>query len=138
MSQTTTNAAAVIRSMESLADAREALESVDDEDLSALPDDVLVQLRNQLKALEDETEETRKKQAEEELRARVDPGEKLLGLHRVQSHNKYVVDDAASVVGRAVAEGLDYGEFVSINASKLADVAPHLAEIGESEYDYFR
>jgi hypothetical protein len=138
MSQTTTNATAVADALESLADAREALESVDDADLSDLPDTMLVQLRGQLKELEDATEETRKKQAEQELRTRVEPGEKLLGLSRVESHNKYVIDDAASVVGRAVAEGVDYGEFVSINASKLADVAPDLAEIGESEYDYFR
>lgn len=121
-----------------LAFSRDLLDSLESDDLAEMSDEELVEVRTHLKELEDTVESVRKEQADAELEERVEPGEKLLGLHRVQSHNKYVADDVGTVIGRAASRGIDYTEFVSIDASTLADVAPDLAEIGRAEYTYFR
>jgi hypothetical protein len=49
-----------------------------------------------------------------------------------------VAEDPSTVIARAVGQGIAYDSFVSIKASKLAEVAPDLAEIGEREYTYLR
>jgi hypothetical protein len=118
--------------------ARQILESVDEGEIKAMSDEELVDLRSEIKELEGDVEDFRKELVESELETRVDPGERLLGLNRVKSHSKYVVDDPSTVVARATAKGIDIDTFTKIKASKLADVAPELAEIGRSEYTYFR
>lgn len=117
---------------------RERLDALERSELADMDDLDLVELRTELKELEDRVEETRKEQADDVLEDRVDPGEKLYGLHRVESHSKYVDDDVGDVVMRAVSEGIDWTQFVSIDASDLADVAPEVADIGRYEYTYFR
>lgn len=120
-----------------LADALESLEDLDEADVRELEDEELVSLRTTLKELENVTEDVRKDAADSVLRDRVDVGGRLQGLKRVQSHSKYVEDDVGEVVMRAVSEGINYTEFVDLDASTLADEYPELAEIGKHEYDYF-
>jgi hypothetical protein len=114
------------------------LDEIEQEQIEQLSDRELVEIRSQLKNLEDTVEQVRKEQADAELESRVEPGESLLGLNRIQSHSKYVQEDASTIIMRAVGQGINYTEFVDINASKLAEVAPDIAEIGRSEYTYFR
>jgi hypothetical protein len=114
------------------------LESLTDADVSVMSDEELVELRTSIKELENQVKDTRKDVVETELENRVEPGESMLGLKRVQSHSKFVAEDAETVVARAVANGIDYGQFTSVSASKLADTAPEIAEIGRNEYTYFR
>lgn len=120
-----------------LAYLNELLASLSTDDLEDMSDRELVDVRTELKELEDEVEDARKERADEVLADRVDVGERLHGLKRVQSHSKYVAEDDGSVVARAVAQGIDYTEFVSVNASTVAEEYPDLAEIGKSEYTYF-
>jgi hypothetical protein len=128
-------AGVLIREVASLS---QILDTVDRDEIADMTDEELVELRNELKDLEDTVEDARKDKAEDVLEDRVAPGEKLLGLHRVESHSKYVDDDVGAVIMRAVSEGIDYTEFVDIKASKLDEVAPDIAEIGRAEYTYFR
>lgn len=121
-----------------VAAVREHLDAVDESEISEMDDLDLVELRTEVKQLENTVEEVRKETVDEEVKTRVEPGEKLYGLSHIESHGKYVEEDAATVVARAVSAGVDYGEFVDISASKLADVAPDLAEIGRYEYTYLR
>jgi hypothetical protein len=107
-------------------------------DVSELPDEQLVELWTELKDLADAVEDLRKDVVEPVMEQRVDPGERLLGINRIESHNKYVAEDDGAVVARAVSQGIDYTEFVSVNASTLASEHPDLAEIGEASYTYFR
>lgn len=116
---------------------RDRLEALSLTDVAESDDVDLVELREELKQLEDITEEARKDVTENELRARVNVGGSLCGLKRVESHNKYVEDDTGTVVARAAALGVDYTEFVDLNASALADMDEDLADIGEYTYDYF-
>jgi hypothetical protein len=125
------------RLIEETAFTTELLDVVTDGDVSEFSDEDLVNLRSELKDLEDTVETVRKDLVESELDTRVAPGERLHGLNRVQSHSKYVEEDAETIVARAVSHGVNYGQFVSISASSLADVAPNLATIGESEYTYY-
>jgi hypothetical protein len=128
-------AGVLIREVASLS---QILDTVDRDEIADMTDEELVELRNELKDLEDTVEDARKDKAEDVLEDRVAPGEKLLGLHRVESHSKYVDDDVGAVIMRAVSNGIDYTEFVDIKASKLDEVAPDIAEIGRAEYTYFR
>lgn len=121
-----------------LGDALTALDELDESDVRELSDEKLVSLRTTLKELEDETEEARKSVADEEVSERIAPGESLLGLSHIQSHNKYVKEDIQKVVMRAVGKGIDYTEFVSLDASTLASDFPDLADVGEAEYTYIR
>lgn len=118
--------------------SREIIESVTEDDIEEMSDEELVKLRGELKKLEDTVEEARKKKADGVLKDRIEVGDSLYGLNHIQSHNKYVEDDIGAVIMRAVRREIDYTEFVSIKASKLADVAPEIAEIGEAEYTYLR
>jgi len=117
---------------------REALDAVEPDDVADMDDLDLVELRTELKELEDSVEDVRKDVAEAELETRVEPGEKLFGLHRVESHNKYVAEDAGVVIARAALQGINWTEFVDLKASKLASEHPGLAEIGRYDYTYFR
>jgi bifunctional N-acetylglucosamine-1-phosphate-uridyltransferase/glucosamine-1-phosphate-acetyltransferase GlmU-like protein len=123
---------------DAVAGLTERLESVESDDFSDMSDIELVEARSHLKELEEVVEDVRKQQADAELDTRVDVGEKLYGLTRVESHTKYVTDDPSTVVARAVANGMDIDSFVSIKASALADEDEEIAEIKESEYTYYR
>lgn len=123
--------------VEELAYLRDLLESVGADDIERMADDELVDVRSELKELEDAVEDTRKSGVEDELEDRVDPGERLHGLHRIESHNKYVAEDVGTVIGRLVNEGVDYTEYVDLNASALADSDLDV-QIGRYEYTYFR
>ena len=117
--------------------ATELLASLEDSDIESMSDEELVKVRSACKALEDISEETRK-DLDSEVKNRVNPGESLLGLSHIESHNKYVSEDAGTIIMRAVSEGIDYTEFISINASQLSDMAPDLCEVHRSEYSYVR
>lgn len=123
--------------VDELAYVNELLASMSEADLSEMSDRELVDVRTELKELEGEVEHARKDKADEVLEERVDVGERLHGLKRVESHSKYVAEDDGAVVARAVSKGIDYTEFVSVNASTVAEEYPDLAEIGRSEYTYF-
>lgn len=118
--------------------AVELLESVTESDVADMSDEEIVRVRNELKELDDKTEEVRKDVVDSEIENRIEPGESLYGLSRIQSHNKYITEDDGAVVARAVSQGIDYTEFVNVNASKLSEVAPDLTEIHEAEYTYLR
>lgn len=119
-----------------LASVRERLDDL--EDVADMDDLDLVELRTEVKELEDSVEDARKDVVEAELETRVEPGEKLFGLHRIESHNKYVAEDAGAVVARAALQGINWTDFVELKASKLASEYPNLAEIGTYDYTYFR
>jgi chromosome segregation ATPase len=119
-----------------LASVRERLDDL--EDVADMDDLDLVELRTEVKELEDSVEDARKDVVEAELETRVEPGEKLFGLHRIESHNKYVAEDAGAVVARAALQGINWTDFVELKASKLASEYPDLAEIGTYDYTYFR
>jgi NADH/NAD ratio-sensing transcriptional regulator Rex len=80
----------------------------------------------------------RKELADETIKGRVAPGDSLQGLNHIQSHRKYLDEDTASVIMRAVSKGISWTEFVDVNASTLAKDYPELAEIGQQEYSYIR
>lgn len=123
---------------ERLAGIRERVDALESDDVDDMDDISLVELRSELKALEDAVEETRKNVADDELKGRMDVGENLYGLTLIESHNKYLEEDAGEVIMRAVSQGIDYTGFVQVNASTLADEHPDLAEIGEASYTYLR
>jgi len=114
------------------------LEQLDQSDIEAMNDMELVRLREAIKAVEKKTETVRKELADDEIKSRIDPGESLLGLNYIESHNKYVAEDSITVIMRAVAKGINFHEFVDVDATTLADEYPELAEIGKSEYTYLR
>jgi hypothetical protein len=116
----------------------ERLDALESDAIEELDDVDLVELRTEIKELEDTVEDARKDTVDAELKTRVEPGETLLGLSHIKSHNKYLKEDAGSVVMRAVSQGIDYTGFVDVNASKVADQHPELAEIGQAEYSYLR
>jgi hypothetical protein len=117
---------------------RERLESLETDELEEMEDFALVELRSELKMLEDKVSDVRKGQADDVLQERIDVGESLYGLSHIESHNKYVDEDVGTVIMRAVSAGVDYTEFVSVHASTLASDYPELADIGRSTYTYLR
>jgi|APHM01.1.fsa_nt_gi hypothetical protein len=124
---------------EHIADIRDRLDTIDSETVADMSDMDLVELRTELKELESETETVRKNVADNELKDRVAPGEKLLGISHIASHNKFIPEDDGSVVARAVSRGIDYTDFVNVNASTtIANEYPDLAEVEEAEYTYLR
>lgn len=127
-------APAVIAQLKS---ARLLLEKVSEDDMADMSDRELVDVRTELKELEDVAEDARKNIAEDELEDRVSPGERLHGLHHIESHNKYVAEDTGTVIGRLANAGIDYTEYVALNASALADAGIDV-EIGQYDYTYFR
>ncbi|AGM11597.1 hypothetical protein M199_gp069 [Halogranum tailed virus 1] len=114
------------------------LDSLDAMDVAAMTNTELVRLREAIKAVEKVSESVRKDVADAELKERVAPGESLLGISHIESHRKYLAEDETSVVMRAVAKGINFHDFVSVNASTLAKEYPDLAEVGEQEYSYLR
>lgn len=127
-------APAVIAQLKS---ATKLLEKVDGDDVAEMDDRELVDVRTALKNLEDEVEDARKERVEDELEGRMEPGERLHGLHLIESHNKFVAEDAGTVIGRLANAGIDYTEYVDLNASALADAEIDV-EIGQYDYTYFR
>jgi len=121
-----------------VADLRDAIESLDDSDVDGMSDHELVELRDEIKSLEDAVSDVRKAVVDDELQGRIDVGDSLLGLNHIESHNKYVAESEISVIMRAVSKGIDYTQFVDVNASALADDHPELAEVGQAEYTYLR
>lgn len=121
-----------------VASVRENLDALDTEEVAEMDDIDLVELRTEVKQLENTVEEVRKETVDEELKGRIEPGEKLYGLSHIESHGKYVEEDASTVIARAVGKGVNYGEFVDIKASKLQEIAPEIATIGRYEYTYLR
>jgi hypothetical protein len=117
---------------------RERLDAMRESEIEAMDDVDLVELRTEIKELEDSVEDARKSVVDDELQDRIEPGESLLGLNHIESHNKGVSEDTGTIIMRAVSNGIDYTQFVSINASTLADVAPEIAEIEEYPYTYLR
>jgi len=122
--------------VEEIETATEIVSSLTEADMASMSDEDLVAVRTALKDLEDESEEARSDRADEELSDRVEPGDRLHGLKRVVNHNKYVAEDAGSVIMRAVSNGVDYTDFVDLDASALAESDLDV-EIGEYEYTYF-
>lgn len=114
------------------------LENLDESEIEAMSDTELVRLREALKAVEDTSETVRKELADETIKGRVAPGDSLLGVSHIESHRKYVAEDAITVIMRAVSKGIDYTQFVDVSASTLASDYPELAEIGKNEYTYLR
>jgi hypothetical protein len=114
------------------------LKNLDESEIEAMNDTELVRLRQALKAVEDTSETVRKELADETIKGRVAPGDSLQGLNHIQSHRKYLDEDTASVIMRAVSKGISWTEFVDVNASTLAKDYPELAEIGQQEYSYIR
>jgi len=114
------------------------LDSLTEGEAQVLSDEELVRLRDAVKSLEDTVESTRKETVDEVVKDRVNPGDSLLGLSHIKSHNKFVTEDAGKIIMRAVTEGIDYTEFISVKASKLDSIAPGIAEIKKSEYTYLR
>ena len=114
------------------------LESLDESEVAAMSDTELVRLREAIKSVEDTSESVRKELADSEIKSRVAPGDSLLGINHIESHRKYVAESDISVIMRAVSKGINFHNFVDINASTLADEYPELAEIGKQEYSYLR
>ena len=114
------------------------LTNLDESEIAAMSDTELVRLREAIKAVESTSESVRKELADSELKERVAPGESLLGISHIESHRKYLAEDGTSVVMRAVAKGINFHDFVDVNASTLAKEYPELAEIGQQEYSYLR
>lgn len=119
-------------------DVADRLESLDESDVETLSDVDLVELRTAVKRLEDAVEEVRKQQVDVVLKDRISPGDTMLGLSHIESHNKYVVDDVGTVIGRLANRGVDYTEYVSLDATALAELDDDVAEIGRAEYTYLR
>lgn len=118
--------------------AKRSIESYDDTNASGSSDDSLTSLWSAIKSLEDAAEELRKEVLEPEMESRVAAGDRISGVQLIESHRKYVEDDAPTVIGRAVGRGINYTEFVSLDATVLASDYPDLADIGRNEYTYFR
>ena len=114
------------------------LENLDVSEIENMSDTELVRLREALKAVEDTSEAVRKELADETIKGRVAPGESLLGVNHIESHRKYVAEDAVTVIMRAVSKGIDWTQFVDVSASTLSIEYPELAEIGKHEYTYLR
>jgi len=114
------------------------LENLDESEIEMMSDTELVRLREALKAVEDTSETVRKELADETIKGRVAPGESLLGVNHIESHRKYVAEDAVTVIMRAVSKGIDWTQFVDVSASTLSSEYPELAEIGKHEYTYLR
>jgi len=114
------------------------LENLDESKIEMMSDTELVRLREALKAVEDTSETVRKELADETIKGRVAPGESLLGVNHIESHRKYVAEDAVTVIMRAVSKGIDWTQFVDVSASTLSSEYPELAEIGKHEYTYLR
>lgn len=114
------------------------LENLDVSEIESMSDTELVRLREALKAVEDTSEAVRKELADETIKGRVAPGESLLGVNHIESHRKYVAEDAVTVIMRAVSKGIDWTQFVDVSASTLSSEYPELAEIGKHEYTYLR
>jgi hypothetical protein len=114
------------------------LDTLDESEITSMSDAELARLRDTIKAVEDTSESVRKELVDDELKSRVAPGESLHGISHIESHRKYLAEDDMSVVMRAVAKGINFHDFVDVNASTLANEYPELAEIGEHEYSYLR
>lgn len=121
-----------------VADLRDSLESLGAGDVDDMDDVDLVALREEIKSLEDTVSDVRSDVVDDELQGRIPVGDTLFGLSHIESHNKYVAESEISVIMRAVAKGIDYTQFVDVNASALASDFPELAEVGEAEYTYLR
>lgn len=130
-----TAATSINQQIESVA---QALENFDDSDAYVESDGNLVNLWSAIKELEDTVEEVRKEVIESEMKARVNPGDRLCGVSLIQSHRKYIEEEASTVIGRAANRGIDWTPFVSINASTLAKSHPDIATVGRNKYTYFR
>jgi len=116
----------------------ERLDALEPDEIEDMDDLDLVELRTEIKELEDTVDEVRSDVVDAELEDRIEVGESLYGLSRIESHNKYLAEDAGKVIMRAVGQGIDYTEFVSVNASALASEHPDLAEVKRAEYTYLR
>jgi len=123
---------------ENLAGLRDRIESADSDRIADMADVDLVELRTELKALESDVNDMREDVVDDELTDRIEPGESLFGLNHIESHNKYLAEDAGTVIMRMVSDGMDWTEYVDVNASSLASDHPDLAEIGRYEYTYLR
>lgn len=121
-----------------VADLRESLNDLEESDVSDMDDVDLVGLRDEIKSLEDTVSDVRSDVVDSELQGRIPVGGSLFGLSHIESHNKYVAESEITVIMRAVAKGIDYTQFIDVNASTLASDFPDLAEVGEAEYTYLR
>lgn len=128
-----------------LAEAEARLDSLSAGDCENLSDEQIASLRSAVKGVEDTAEDARKDAVEEEMDTRVDAGESLAGVTRVESHNKYVTGDETSVIMSAVSRGIDPSLFTEVNASDLAAVsededvdADFSDDIGRFTYTYYR
>jgi hypothetical protein len=114
------------------------LEHLTEVEVQSMSDSELVELREAIKSIEDTAETVRKDITDECIKSRVSPGDNLHGLSHIESHRKYVSENKVSVIMRAVSEGIDWTEFVSISASTISEEYPELTDIGRDEYSYLR
>jgi len=135
---TTDDVVSVNEAISAIEAAESSIDKYDEVDALVDSDPELVELWSAIKDLEDSIESARKDVIEPEMEDRCDIGDDICGVNRIQSHRKYVTEDAATVIGRAVNQRIDYTQFVSLNASTIANEFPEIATIGRNEYTYFR
>jgi len=130
---------------EILSEAESRLESLSQADCEEMSGEEIATLRTVVKGVEDTAEDARKDAVEEEMDARVDAGESLAGVTRVESHNKYVAGDEQSIIMSAVSRGINPARFTEVNATDLAELsdgddvdADFSEEVGRFTYTYYR
>lgn len=132
----------ILEDVDALEDAAALAEEIVEADLSEASDDELAGLVATLKQLEDVAESARKKGVEDELAERVEIGETVGSVTRVQGHSKYVTDEEAAINCLREA-GADPMEAMEVKAQLLANIAEEVGLdpddfIGRSAYSYFR
>jgi len=135
---TTDDVVTVNEAISAINEAQSTIEKYDSFDAVVDSDSELVELWSAIKDLEDSIESVRKDVVEPEMEHRCDVGDDICGVNRIESHRKYIAEDPATVIGRAVNRRIDYTQFVSLNASTIANEFPEIATIGRNEYTYFR
>ena len=122
--------------IETLAQGLENAEEFDPEDTD---DETLAEFVAALKRLESAAEDARKDVFEEALDDRVDEGETVGDIRKMQGSNRYVTDNAAAF-DAVLDAGEDPRKVAKGSAPKLADLIGDDADelIGESSYSYFR
>lgn len=111
-------------------------------DFDDIPTEQLAKLEDILKELENAAEDARKNGVEEELDERVDVGDSVNGVTRVEGHSKYVTDEDAAL-NQLREAGVDPTEAMDVKANRLLEAGEgaglDLDEfIGRAEYTYYR
>jgi len=120
-------------------DAFKALDLAHTVDAEDIDDDLLAEVVNLCKQIENAAEEARKDVFEPELSERVEEGEQVGPVRKLSGKNTYVTDNEAAF-DAVLNAGHDPRDVASVKASKLKDVLGSDAEeyLGQSNYEYFR